>query len=127
MAEGASVVMTNTELRGFRRILEMRRAELESWNRSRGALAIEATPDELERIQHSQERELAIGVLDRNFTHMREVREALHRIDTGTFGICVDCEDDISPTAIPWATSCIACQEAADRGQTIARKTVVAA
>lgn len=113
-------LMTKTELKVFQTILESRRAELESRNRGRGALAIETSPDELDRIQHSQERELAIGDLDRNSTFMREVRAALSRIDAGTFGICIDCEDNINPkrlTAIPWASSCIACQEAADREQ----------
>jgi len=112
--------MTKTELKVFQTILENRQAELESRNRGRGALAIEASPDELDRIQHSQERELAIGDLDRNFTFMREVRAALSRIDAGTFGICADCEENINPkrlTAIPWASSCITCQEAADREQ----------
>jgi DnaK suppressor protein len=110
--------MTTTELDTFRKILESRHAELESRNRSRGALAIETSPDELDRIQDSQERELAIGALDRNSTFIREVRGALSRIHAGTFGICVDCEENINPkrlAAIPWASSCIACQEAADR------------
>jgi len=112
--------MTRSELKSFRGILEKRRTELENWNRSRGALAIETSPDELDRIQHSQDRELAIGTLDRNFTYLREVQAALSRVDTGTFGICINCEEDISPkrlAAVPWASYCIVCQEAADSGQ----------
>jgi DnaK suppressor protein len=109
--------MTKDEINAFRTILESRRIELESRNHSRVALAIERSPDELDRIQDTQERELAIGALDRNSTFLREVREALVRIDAGTFGICVDCEESINPrrmAAIPWASSCIACQEIAD-------------
>jgi DnaK suppressor protein len=109
--------MTKTEIKEFRKILENRRSELESRNQSRVALAIERSPDELDRIQDSQERELAIGAFDRNSTFLREVREALGRIDAGTFGICVDCEKSINPkrmAAIPWASSCIVCQEIAD-------------
>jgi DnaK suppressor protein len=110
--------MTKTELKGFRAILENRRAELEGRNQGRAALAIERSPDELDRIQDSQERELAIGTFDRNSTFLREVRDAVSRIDAGTFGICAECEDNISPkrlAAIPWASSCIVCQETADR------------
>jgi DnaK suppressor protein len=110
--------MTKTELSVFRTTLERKQAELTIGNRNREALAIETSPDELDRIQHSQERELAIGTLDRNATLLREVRAALARMDAGTFGICVGCEDEIKPrrlAAIPWASSCIACQEAADR------------
>ena len=51
---------------------------------------------------------------------MREVNDALSRLDAGKFGICAGCEEPINPkrlAAIPWASSCIVCQEAADRGQ----------
>jgi DnaK suppressor protein len=112
--------MTKKELTVFRIILENRRAELENRNRGRGALTIEASPDDLDRIQNSQEPEFAIGDLDRNSTFLREVRDALSRVDAGTFGICVECEENIRPkhlAAMPWASSCIVCQEAADREQ----------
>ena len=58
--------------------------------------------------------------LERRSKRLREVRAALRRIDGGTFGICVGCEDNINPrrlAAVPWASSCIVCQEVADRGQ----------
>ncbi|MGA8595470.1 MAG: hypothetical protein WB676_12070 [Bryobacteraceae bacterium] len=47
--------MTKTELNAFRRALEHSRTELEngSWNRE--ALAIETSPDELDRIQKGAE------------------------------------------------------------------------
>jgi DnaK suppressor protein len=112
--------MTKTELQVFRTILEDRRAELEGRNRRRGALAIEASPDDQDRIQNSQERQFAIGYLDHNSTFMREVDGALSQLDAGTFGICADCEENINPrrlAAIPWASSRIVCQEAADREQ----------
>ena len=110
--------MTNLEFNGFRKTLKNRQAELENGNRSRGALAIETSPGELDRIQHSQERDLAIDTLDRNSKLLREVRAALSRIDTGTFRICLDCEEEISLkrlAAVPWTALCIVCQEAAER------------
>jgi DnaK suppressor protein len=109
--------MTKLALQEFKGILENRQAELENRNRSREALTIERSSDELDRIQDGQEREFAIGELDRNTSRLREVRAALLRIDTGEFGVCVECEEDINPkrlAAVPWATSCIACQEVAD-------------
>jgi DnaK suppressor protein len=110
--------MTKTELDAFQTILENRQTELKGRNSSRGALAVERTSDELDRIQDSQERELAISTLEGNSTFLREVRDALSRIRTNTFGICVECEEAINPkrlAAIPWASTCIVCQEAADR------------
>jgi DnaK suppressor protein len=112
--------MTKTELKAFRRALENRQSELGNGNRSRDALAIETSADELDRIQHATEREMAIDNLERQSNRLREVRAALRRIDAGTFGICVGCEETINPrrlAAVPWASSCIVCQEAADRGQ----------
>ena len=112
--------MTKTELNTFRRALETRQSELAKGNRNREALAIETSPDELDRIQNGQERELAIGALDRNATRMREVQAALRRMDAGAYGICTSCEEEISLkrlAAVPWASSCIVCQEAADLEQ----------
>jgi DnaK suppressor protein len=109
--------MTKIELKVLRNDLENRQAELENGNRSRSALVIERSSDELDRIQHGQERDLAIDILERNSKLPREVRATLSRIDAGTFGICLDCEEDIRMkrlVAVPWTTSCIVCREAAD-------------
>ncbi len=109
--------MTKIELSALRKGLEKRWVELEGGNRNRAALVIERSSDELDRIQHGQERDLAIDILDRNSKLLRDVRAALSRIEAGKFGTCLDCEEGISMkrlTAVPWTTSCIACQEAAD-------------
>lgn len=45
---------------------------------------------------------------------LREINEALARVEDGTFSECLECEDPISPkrlNAIPWAKYCIECQE----------------
>jgi DnaK suppressor protein len=109
--------MTKIELNRFRHSLKNKMAELENGNRNRAAIAIETSPDELDRIQHGQERDLAMGALDRDSKLLREVRSALMRFDSGTYGICSDCQEDISVrrlSAVPWTPSCIVCQQAAD-------------
>ncbi|MEO5924252.1 MAG: TraR/DksA family transcriptional regulator [Bryobacteraceae bacterium] len=78
----------------------------------------EASPDELDRIQNAQERELAIGASDRGSKGLREVRAALKRVDEDSFGLCANCEEEISAkriAAVPWTPYCIACQEVADK------------
>jgi DnaK suppressor protein len=112
--------MTRTELKSFRGALENRRAELNRGNRNREALSIEMRSDELDRLQCANDRDWAISNLERNSDRSREVLMALRRMDAGTFGTCVVCEEDISPkrlAALPWASSCIVCQEASDREQ----------
>ena len=118
--------MTKTELNAFRRALESSQSELGNGNRNREALAIETSPDELDRIQHASERDYAMSNLERNFDRLREVQTALGRIDAGTFGICLGCEEIISPrrlAAVPWASFCIVCQYAAD-GQKASRMEI---
>lgn len=112
--------MTKTEINKYREILEAKQAELAQVLRNRDGITIEKSPDALDEVQNAAERELAIRNLDRESNLLRNVRAALHRIDEGMFGVCLHCEEDISPkrlNAVPWAPYCIACQEIADRNQ----------
>jgi DnaK suppressor protein len=112
--------MTKAELAKYKEILEARQAELAGILRNREGITIEKSPDALDEVQNAAERELAIRNLDRESNLLRNVRAALRRIDEGTYGVCVHCEEDISPkrlNAVPWTPFCIACQEAADRAQ----------
>lgn len=112
--------MTKTELNKFRNILEAKQAELMQVIRNREAITIEKSADALDEVQHAAERELAIRNLDRESNLLRNVRAALRRIDEGTFGVCLHCEEDISPkrlNAVPWTPFCIQCQEEADRSR----------
>ncbi len=55
--------------------------------------------------------------LNRNTIDMkllREIADALHRIDHGSYGTCLECEEPISSKrldAVPWARYCVGCQE----------------
>jgi DnaK suppressor protein len=112
--------MTELEINQFKKILQSKRDELERMVRNRDAITIEKSADALDEVQYASERELAIRNLDRETNLLRNVRAALRRIDEGTFGICMHCEEDISPkriAAVPWAPFCIQCQEQADRNR----------
>jgi len=110
--------MNKTELDKYKAMLEAKQAELSSGLRNRDEIAIEKTPDALDEVQLAGERELAIRNLDREANLLRNVRAALFRINDGSYGICMHCEEEIKPKrldAVPWAAFCIRCQEAADR------------
>jgi DnaK suppressor protein len=55
--------------------------------------------------------------LNRNTIDMkllREISDALQRIENGTYGVCLECEEPISAKrleAVPWARYCVTCQE----------------
>ena len=108
------------EMDGFQQILERTAIDLAQVLRARDGIAIEKSADQMDEVQYASERELAIRNADRESTLLRQVRAALRRIHDGTFGLCVDCEWAINPkrlAAVPWASRCIECQDAADRDQ----------
>jgi DnaK suppressor protein len=112
--------MAKSELNKYRNVLEAKQAELVQLIRNRDGIAIEKSPDALDEVQRATERELAMRNLDRDSNLLRNVRGALRRIEEGSFGVCLHCEEDISPkrlAAVPWTAFCIQCQEVADRSQ----------
>lgn len=61
---------------------------------------------------------MAMENLDRESALVRRLRAAIERLNDGSYGVCLECDEDISPkrlAAIPWAELCIHCQEKADR------------
>jgi DnaK suppressor protein len=56
--------------------------------------------------------------LNRNSIDMkllREISDALRRMEHGNYGTCLECEEPISIkrlNAVPWARYCVTCQEA---------------
>jgi DnaK suppressor protein len=108
----------STETNGFQKILERNQSELILSLRKRDGIAIEKSPDQMDEIQYASERDLAVRNADRGSKMLRQVRSALRRIQEGNFGTCIDCELLITPkrlAAVPWASRCIQCQDAADR------------
>jgi DnaK suppressor protein len=58
--------------------------------------------------------------LEENSEHvLAAIDAALQRIEDGTYGVCVNCGQEIGEerlTAIPWATHCIDCKRLEERG-----------
>jgi len=110
--------MTKGELEKYRIALEAKKAEIADALKNREDIAIEKTADAIDEVQLAGERELAIRNLDRESGLLRKVRAALARIEDGSFGTCMHCDEEISAKrlkAVPWAPFCIRCQELADR------------
>jgi DnaK suppressor protein len=110
--------MTTLELEHFKQLLTANLERMEQLFRNRDEIAIENAPDDIDRVQGAVERELAIRQLESNFSRMQSVKLALERIEDGSYGTCLECEQEISPKrlkAVPWASCCIQCQEIADR------------
>ena len=109
--------MKQTELNTLRTILSTKRADLARAAGKREGIVIERTADALDETVFAAERELTTRSLELNLALVRKIDAALGRISDGTYGVCMECEEEISQkrlNAMPWATLCIACQELAD-------------
>lgn len=102
----------------YRTLLKTKETELVEALKHREGITIQRTADTLDEVLLAGERELAIRNLDREARLLRDIRSALGRMEGGAYGVCLSCEEAISPRrldAVPWASYCIVCQDAIDR------------
>jgi len=65
--------------------------------------------------QSSQESDLHVrlALKQTDSKLLRAIDEAIHRIEQGTYGICMECENEIASArleAVPWTRVCIDCK-----------------
>lgn len=68
--------------------------------------------DDQAQISHDEFVSLRINSLD--YAQLRLIEEALDRLDSGDYGICLACEEPIPSKrlrAVCWARYCVACQD----------------
>ena len=112
--------MKESEIKKYRALLTGKREEIAGKSRSREDIWIVQSNEQIETVVLAGEREFAVRTLERETKALAEVEAALRRIDDGEFGICLECEEPISPkrlAAVPWAGYCLHCQEWRDTRQ----------
>ncbi|MBU0993888.1 MAG: RNA polymerase-binding protein DksA [Proteobacteria bacterium] len=70
-------------------------------------------PDPTDRASHEANRNFMLRIRDREHKLINKIKDALDRIEQGTFGICETCEEDISVERLkarPVTTQCIDCK-----------------
>src|SRR5579883_2013026 len=110
--------MSNININEFRKVLETKQRELLAGTSDRDEILIQNAAEDFDRLQQQLNREVAIRNLDRESKLLKDVRAALNRIEDGSYGICLRCEEEIPEKrlhALPWAAYCVSCQEAIDR------------
>jgi DnaK suppressor protein len=96
------------DLELIRKDLELQLKEATSTRASGDAIHIQQLADPID---------IAVQLLDRESALVRRLRSAIYRVEDGSYGICLECEEEIAPKrlkAMPWAELCIQCQERAD-------------
>jgi DnaK suppressor protein len=110
--------MTKSEIRRIAELLKEKRREIGKTLLNRDEIAIQQVPDELDQTQLTVERELALSRLNRDYSILQSLDAALRRIEDRTYGICIHCDEEISPKrlhAVPWTPLCLGCQEQFDQ------------
>ena len=70
-------------------------------------------PDPTDRASHEAERNFMLRIRDREHKLIKKIKEALNRIENGTFGVCEQCGEDITIKRLkvrPVTTQCIDCK-----------------
>src|SRR2546428_2686347 len=108
--------MTATDLKKYRQILEAKRDERLHSERARTPATEPGSKsgDWIDQSSQESDVHVRLALKQTDSKLLRAIEEAIHRLDQGTYGICMDCENEI-PTvrlgAVPWTRVCINCKE----------------
>ena len=109
-------IMKKKDIEYFKEFLNNRLEELLSHadNTVSGMTAPkENFPDPTDRASLEADRNFMLRIRDRENKLIKKIKKALDRIDSGTFGVCEKCGEDISVKRLkarPVTTLCIACK-----------------
>jgi DnaK suppressor protein len=116
--------MDQKKLKAFReRLLQKKQEILAAYNKNKtyGMEADgEATQDIADKASNSYTKEFLFSLSNTERELLRELDEALSRIEGRRFGVCASCEEDMNLKrleAVPWARLCLSCQEKQESGQ----------
>jgi len=79
-------------------------------------------PDPNDRATQESDRSFELRIRDRERKLINKIREALERIEDGTFGVCEMCEEEIGEARLkarPVTTLCIDCKMEQERKEKI--------
>jgi DnaK suppressor protein len=106
------------DLKRFKKILEEQKRAL--LQQARKTLSEEAAfdtddlPDEIDLASSEYTQSMVFRLRDREKFLLKKIDDAMARIESGTFGICEICEEEISVKRLearPVTTMCIRCKE----------------
>ena len=116
--------MNQKESKRFKKLLEEnKRALLLS---AKKTLSEEATfdtddlPDEIDLASSEYTQSMVFRLRDREKFLLKKIDDALARIESGTYGVCEICEEDISVKRLearPVTTMCIRCKEEQEKAE----------
>ena len=125
-------IMRRKDLTFFRKLLTRRLEELlmeAEKTKNTVKAAEDSSSDPMDQASNQLERDFLLRLRDRESKLMVKIKEALERIENGTFGECEECGEEISLKRLrarPMATLCIHCkheQEALEKKNGVKKPT----
>jgi len=111
--------MDETTITFFRELLLKKKQGLQNGSLQEGIQVVtEDLPDTVDRSALESDRNFVLRLKDRERKLIKKIDEALKRIETGDFGVCDVCREEIGVERLkvrPEATLCIACKEEQER------------
>ena len=115
--------MDKKKVESYKKRLQLKQEELQrlvSKSEQDGREADEeVTQDIADKAANSYTKEFLFHQSDDNRRALQLVTEALERMKTGAYGLCVACHEEVESKrleAVPWARHCIECQEKQEQG-----------
>lgn len=108
--------MRRKELNFFRKLLTRRLEELAmeaEKTKNTVKASEESASDPMDQASNQLERDFLLRLRDRESKLIVKIKEALERIENGSFGVCEECGEEISLKRLrarPMATLCIHCK-----------------
>ena len=105
-----------------KRLLEKKKglAEMYIKNKTYGRLTEdEGTQDLADKASNAYTKEFLYSLSNTDREILQQVDEALRHIAKGTYGVCVECEEEIEKKrleAVPWASHFLTCQGKVEKG-----------
>ena len=111
-------LMRASDLKKYRRVLLTRKQEIEG-GPERPTVADETmrTGDWVDHSSQENDLHINLALKQTDTKLVRAIDDALQRVDGGTFGTCLDCEEVIPQArldAVPWTRVCVDCKEKQD-------------
>lgn len=110
--------MNKKELKRFQEILEKRKQEIAQQEEAIKEMGIsfdpDDLPDEVDLATSETDQAISLRLRDRERVLLRKIDKALKKIETGEFGTCESCGEDIEVKRLearPVADLCIRCKE----------------
>jgi DnaK suppressor protein len=118
--------MNETKLASFRvKLKEIRFALIggvqEKYKSKKDNLS-EQVADIADDAVQSYDRQLMLGLGEKDLRKLKLVEEAIKKVATGQYGICLECEElipEVRLTVIPYTPYCVDCLETIEKKNTV--------